>query len=483
MRSGVREERRLLSRFDGETKVERGGHVVTARDAFLRGMFLPISVTIEARDNDPLDGPKWAASPAIVVLPPEVGQPEAERLAALTNLRDELVDLLKWRIEAGHGRSERNGQDEKPEARLKEARSKLDAFEADVAAALVTTYSGLSVQRGIAALVRGQMDKLRGKQSDPDERTIEDVLLAVDVTVSAAGSRDAVEVAKRLSAVAEEAATGARIAREPERGQGGLERLDGALGAVERGVVHLSTLGALGKDVGAVGIADAARIRRSRDAKDYFHAELAALHLAARLRRPSPSFGAQSSGSQRSSGGVESGSGKGNPNDDLPPPSTADQDFDRASNAMSELTEAHEATLHGVESAMDEARQSEPTEAEKREAKRLAEDIRRAVDPLPLPGQEFGTPRAGAALAREHGNAAAHALDDMSLENARDSADNAISALDQAEQRLDPTDPVREDVQTARRTLAEASEGPTRGRISLRGCPKRPPSSYVARRE
>ena len=31
-----------------------------ARDAFLRRMFLPISITVEAKDNDPLDGPKWS---------------------------------------------------------------------------------------------------------------------------------------------------------------------------------------------------------------------------------------------------------------------------------------------------------------------------------------------------------------------------------------------------------------------------------------
>lgn len=448
MRSGVREERRVLARFDGETKVERGGQVVTGRDAFLRSMFLPISVTVEAKDNDPLDGPKWAKSPAIVVMPPEVGQPEAERFAALLGLRDALVDLLKWRIAA---------REEPREARAKEAKARVDALDAQAAAVLAKSYSGLPVSRGLESFVRAQLDRLHEKKVEPEEGTIEEVLLAVDVTVGAAGSRDAVAVAKRLADVAEEAALGARVAREPERGQGGLERLDGALVAVERGVRHLATLGALGKDVGSVGIADSARVRRSRDARDYYHAELAALHLAARLRRPSPSFGS-SSGNQRGGAGVESGSGKGNAGGDLPPPSSADSDFDRAANAVSDLAQQHESTMRGVESAMKEANVAEPSEADQREAKRLADKVRGAVGPLPLPGQEFGSPRAGAALAREHGLAAAHALDDFNLENARDSADNAVSSLDQAAQRLDANDPAREDLDAARKALVEASE-------------------------
>src|SRR5205814_531274 len=35
LRSGPREDRRVLGRFDGETKFERGGHSISARDAFL----------------------------------------------------------------------------------------------------------------------------------------------------------------------------------------------------------------------------------------------------------------------------------------------------------------------------------------------------------------------------------------------------------------------------------------------------------------
>jgi hypothetical protein len=62
LRAGNREDRRVLSRLDGETKLETGGHALTARDPFLRRMFLPVAITVEARDADPLRGPKWESA-------------------------------------------------------------------------------------------------------------------------------------------------------------------------------------------------------------------------------------------------------------------------------------------------------------------------------------------------------------------------------------------------------------------------------------
>src|ERR1019366_8876146 len=60
---------------------------------------VPVEVTVEAKDDDPLTGPKWGASAAIVVVPPEVGEPEARRMDALRGLRDALVDALAWRLD------------------------------------------------------------------------------------------------------------------------------------------------------------------------------------------------------------------------------------------------------------------------------------------------------------------------------------------------------------------------------------------------
>jgi len=78
------------------------------------------------------------------------------------------------------------------------------------------------------------------------------------------------------------------------------------------------------------------------------------------------------------------------------------------------------------------------------------------VEDLPLPGQDLGTPRAAAALAREHAQASAHALEDLALKEAADSAENALGSLDQAERRLDPDDEIRSKFGGARRALDEA---------------------------
>ena len=95
LRAGGREQRRALSQLDGESRQERGGHSLSSREPFFRRTFLPVLVTIEAKDNDPLGGaPKWGKSEAITVLPPAVGEPEALRYQALADARDAVADVL-----------------------------------------------------------------------------------------------------------------------------------------------------------------------------------------------------------------------------------------------------------------------------------------------------------------------------------------------------------------------------------------------------
>ena len=95
LRSGTREERRVLARLDGETRTDRGGSVLKpSRDAFIKKSHAPVLVRVEAKDNDPITGPKWGASEAITIVPPDVGEPEATRLEALRALRDAFVDAL-----------------------------------------------------------------------------------------------------------------------------------------------------------------------------------------------------------------------------------------------------------------------------------------------------------------------------------------------------------------------------------------------------
>ena len=98
LRSGTREERRVLARLDGETRTDKGGMSLKLRDPFLEKSHAPVVVTVEAKDNDPLTGPKWGASEAITIVPPDVGEPEARRLDGLRKLRDALVDTLAFRL-------------------------------------------------------------------------------------------------------------------------------------------------------------------------------------------------------------------------------------------------------------------------------------------------------------------------------------------------------------------------------------------------
>ncbi|HEX9619296.1 MAG TPA: DUF4175 domain-containing protein, partial [Polyangiaceae bacterium] len=57
LESGNRKERRVLLRLDGESAERSGGHTLEPDDRFFKRAFLPIQVSVEARDDDPIDGP------------------------------------------------------------------------------------------------------------------------------------------------------------------------------------------------------------------------------------------------------------------------------------------------------------------------------------------------------------------------------------------------------------------------------------------
>src|SRR6185295_12612566 len=100
------------------------------------------------------------------------------------------------------------------------------------------------------------------------QRKTEDVLLAIDAVLRRLGSRDARAVSPRLGDVAEEAAEAAKFARETEKRKIGIERLDAAIAALDRGAARLRQLGMLGRDLGSVANADLGRVRRARLAED-----------------------------------------------------------------------------------------------------------------------------------------------------------------------------------------------------------------------
>jgi hypothetical protein len=419
LRAGNREDRRVLGRLDGESKRETGGYALTPRDPFLRRMFLPIVITVEARDADPLRGPKWGASQPITLVPPAVGEPEAQRFSALVTARAAILDLLAWQLDAS------------PKAPGRAAEERLRARQAaDVMReSLDGVYGGLTIGGGLRAFLLGQLRVLERapRPAESSLRKTEEVVLAVDVAMRGLGQRDAQTVSKRLAEVADEVADGAKQARETEKHEAGLIRLDAALGALGEGAKQLVLLGALGRDLGSVAQADLGRIRRARTNDDLMHTELAARHLAARLRRPNPSFGSAGRGGVEA-GAPDSGAMSGEA-------SQADDRFDQLANELAQLAQEHADEIEKVARTMSDAEQGVELESLRDEAKQRADAIRRAVAQLPQTGAAPGSARASAALGKEHGNAMAQSLERLSLADAVQSGRDAMSSLRDAERK------------------------------------------------
>lgn len=453
LRAGNREDRRVLARLDGESKLERGGHALSPRDPFLRRMFLPIVITVEAKDGDPLRGPKWGASEPITLVPPAVGEPEAERHAALGAARAALVDFLAWQM----------GGDKptKPAERAAEERRRGTRAADVMREALDGSYGGLTIGGGLRAFLVGQLRVLERapRPGESSQRKTEEVVLAVDVALRGLATRDAQSVAKRMGDVAEEVADGAKQARESENRAHGMRRVDTALSALDAATRQLIVLGTLGRDLGTVAQGELLRIRRSRKKDELMHTELAARHLAARLRRPNPSFG----GARR--GGVESGApGSGAMNGEA---SQADDRFNQLAGELEQLAQEHADEIEAVDRTLSQAEQAVELDALREEAKQRADAIRRAASELPQTGSAPGSARAAAALGKEHAGAMAQSLERLSLEDAVQSGRDAISALRDAERKAkDPRAPsdwldgesLRESKKNLERELAWAQE-------------------------
>lgn len=419
LRSGSREERRVLLRPDAQSKLERGAHALDPRDAFLRRMFLPVMATIEARDNDVRSG-KWGESAAITITPPAVGEPEALRLAAFQGVRDQMIDLLAQQLDTERSLKTSASAEQRVQRRRQEAEARKKALEA-LRQAVAASYAGVRVPSGLSAFALGQASALEKGRGDARRRT-EDVLLAFDAGIRSLANRDAQQVSKRLGDVAEEVAEGAKQARNSEQQATGERRVHGALPVLDAGTRNLLALGALGADLGSVAEGEIRRIRRAYAAKSLFHAELAARHLAQRLRRPAPSF------SSAGGGGVESGGGTPGPGE----PSEADRQFDQLMREVEQLATEHGEHIRGVERTLSDAEQGEGSEDLKREAALRAERLRKRVDDLPRAGAEPGSARAAGALGREHLGAMAQNLERLALKEAVESGRGAQNALDEA---------------------------------------------------
>lgn len=467
LRSGGREERRTLERPAQGVRAASGALLLQASDEFLERAFLPVIVRVEAKDNHAERGEVWGRSQAIVIRPPSVGAPQTERHAALSSLLDELVDVLaahhalERAPAASEGKSSRAETARAVRQGLAELRVRVNALEGKARDVLERQYAGLTISKGLANFVIGRLQALskefaRGTQRlTPQQReSLERGTLALDSAFTALARRDARDVSKALGDVADEAAFAARQAQEGEEIlEESTERLDLAIDVISEGAVNLRKLGVLGADIGSVAAADLWRVRTSREQNDFLHAELAALHLAARLHRPNPSFGAKGGGG----GAVESGMGSSGGQSAQPEgePSDADSAFDRLARELAELAEEHADALERSASALDDAESQLQDDGLSAEAKRRADELRRAVLSLPQPGEAPSTSRASAALSREHAGAMAHEFENLDFDQAVESGRRARASAEEALRRGDLDDWTQRATQQAAEAINE----------------------------
>lgn len=427
LHSGGREDRRPLMRLGGDSKLIRGAYAIESSDPFLRRTFLPVEVRIEARDDDATSGVKWGKSEGFTLVPTPVGESEAARYAALRAVRDSLTDLLAAELSPDAAQSEAE--------RRKADRARADSVAADLRAMLEKRFAGVSLPPSQRAFLGGQARVLSRALPTPASamRRTEDVLLAVDAALRGLGNRDAATVSKRLGDVAEEVAEGAKQALESERRQAGLTRLKQALGVLGPGAHNLVTLGPLGRDVGSVAEGEIRRITRAHDSGSMLATELAARHLAARLRRPNPSF------STAGGGGVESGAGSQSSDDSHA--SDADKKFDELVGELERLADEHQRELDRVERNLADAEKAVDLSDLKQEAAERAAELRKKTAPLPQFSDDANSARAAAALGREHAQSMAQNLARLSLKDAVESGRHARSELADAEKRNKSANP------------------------------------------
>jgi hypothetical protein len=463
LRSGVREERRVLAHLDGETRSDRGGHVLRARDPFIKKSHAPVEVTVEAKDNDPVTGPKWGTSAAIVVVPPDVGAPAAERLRALRKVRDAVVDDLAFRL----------SHPVPTAAFFAEEREREGSAERLLDSTLAGTYAGVTIPARLQAMLRGQARKTREALNKdaraPGTRThlalltaTEQFVLVVDAIVSGLGQSDTRSACRELAEVAEDLALGAAQMQRPADRERGSLRMETSAQVLAGGGRSIVTLGALGRDLGEIIENDLLRVARAKGADDLVHAEIAAQDLAARLHEPDPSFGARGRPGGRAGG--ESGGGRGTHEDDPSKLDDAEQAFNLAAAELDHLTADHAAELGKVEQDLRQGTEGADLKGLAAEAKKHAETVREAVSGLPTSSSPGGPWSAKGRAARESAEAMARALDQGNPNDAASTGRAALDALEEARRTLEserpfgPFGPASDAPNLARKTLGEARQ-------------------------
>ncbi|MBX3226877.1 MAG: DUF4175 family protein [Labilithrix sp.] len=436
LRAGTREERRVLARLDGETKTDRGGHNLRASDPFIKKSHAPIEIRVEAKDNDPITGPKWGASEAITLVPPDVGEPESRRRAALVKVRDKLVDDLAWRL-ATPLPAEPKDRREMLEKDVKLSEESVELLEA----AVTTSYAGIRVPGRLGAMLRGRMRKvtdattnqLRSPSTTARANVVkatERMVLVIDAAIQGLGLRDTRDAARELAEVADELAAAAALAQKTERARNET-RMDAATIVLGGGGRAMRLLGALGRDIGEIVDVYLRRVARARAAQDLPHATLAAQDLAARLRQPDPSFGAR--GGRPSHAGGESGGGRGTEaGEGDGEPSDVEQAFNEAAKELDKLAGEHAGNMGKVEQSVANGTTKEDLEQLAEDAKKHAQKVRDSVKGLPNVGGGSDSWTSKGAAAKEHAEQMARALEQGNANDAVQSGKNALGALEEA---------------------------------------------------
>ena len=348
-------------------------------------------------------------------MPPGIGEGEAARYAAL----ERRARRAGSRLRPGSARRRRRRARRTRPASTADALRKAQAEQVKAALEPLrrfvdASYAGAAVPKPLKAFLPAKRARWsdRRRRAKPTCAAWKTCCLAVDAALRATGNHDAEGVAKRLGDVADEVAEGCKLGLDPEKRGAASARLDAALPVLGTGADALSTLSELGADIGSVAQGEMRRIRRGLAAQSYLEAELAARHLAARLRRPKPSF------SSAGGGGVESG-GQRRPRRrqaarrSLASASTIRRADARACSSCPKSTRAKSAR-----SRTRSSRPSKPSKIRSCSAKPKSAPKRcaSAFEDLPdyAPGQSKS--EQAAALAREHGRAMAESLSRLSLE-------------------------------------------------------------------
>ena len=435
LRSGMREERRVLAKLDGETRSDRGGAALRPNDAFVRRSHAPVDVHVEAEDNDPITGPKWGVSSSITLLPPDVGEAEARRLDALRQLRDAYVDGLAWRM--SH-----------PVPAVSAVRAFLDEEEATAKALservdqTLTTAYGVKLAPRLAAFVRGQQRKvdeaMAAEKRGPTKashasliKTTETMVLVIDGAVRGLAQRDAKAAGKSLAESAEDLARGfeqRQIAANTSTTAG----IQAALHVLRGGEKQLPRLGPLGRDLGGAITAALGRVDRAVGQGDNAHAALAARDLAARLQTSDPSFDSKGGTGRAGSGGE--GGGSGAAMDREQGPSEAERAFDEAVQDLDQLSDDHASEVGKVDQALSHGLGDDEMKALRDASKPHADAVRKAVSELPSVGGGSDTWTSKGASARELAEQMARSLEQGNPSDAAQSGRLALRTLDEAKQ-------------------------------------------------